>query len=102
MVSLNDIKVCLLLLRPAIPIRNFPARAGLALKSLYSPTSGGPTKDRLMVDIFIRSVSRIGGPSWGYLEDDESSCPETWRTWSSLMSWIILFYPKEDTLKVSC
>ena len=54
------------------------------------------------VDIFIRSVSRMGGPSWGYLEDIEGSWTETWRTWSSLMSWMILFYPQEDTLKVSC
>ena len=53
-------------------------------------------------DIFIRSVSRMEGPSWGYLEDVEGSWPETWMTESSLMSWMILFDPKEYTLKVSC
>ena len=52
--------------------------------------------------IFIRIVSRMGGQEGGYLEDVEGFWPETWRTGSSLMSWRILFYPKEDTLKVSC
>ena len=35
------------------------------------------------VVIFIRSVSRLGGPSLGYLEDVEGSWWETWRTGSS-------------------
>ena len=57
---------------------------------------------KFCVDIFIRSVSRMGGPSCGYLEDVEGSWQETWRTRSSLMSWRTMFDPKEDTLKVSC
>ena len=35
---------------------------------------------KFCVDIFIRSVSRMGGPSWGYLEDVDGSWQETWRT----------------------
>ena len=51
------------------------------------------------VDIFIRSVSWRGGPSWRYLEDLEGSWQETWRTGSFLMAWMTMFDPKEDTLK---
>ena len=54
------------------------------------------------VDKFIRSVSRMGGQEWGYLEEVEGSWPETWRIESSLMSWMTLFEPNEDTLKVLC
>ena len=52
---------------------------------------------KFCVDIFIRSVSRIGGPLWGYLEDVEGSWQETWRIGSSMR-----FYPNNHTLKVSC
>ena len=45
------------------------------------------------VDIFIRSESRMGD-----LEDVEGYWLETWRTGSSLISWMVLLYPKEDTL----
>ena len=38
----------------------------------------------------------------GYLEDVEGSWPETWRTESFLTSWMMFFYPKEDTLKILC
>ena len=41
-----------------------------------------------------------GGPSYGYFEDIEGSWPATWRTGSSLMSWMILFDTKGETLKV--
>ena len=44
---------------------------------------------KFCVYIFIRSVSRMGGPPWRYLEDVEGSWPETWRTGSSSRSWII-------------
>ena len=42
------------------------------------------------------------GQERGDLEDIEDNWPETETTWSFLMSWMILFYPQEDTLKVSC
>ena len=38
----------------------------------------------------------------GYLEDIEGSWLETWRTGSFLTSWMMFFYPMEDTLKISC
>ena len=44
---------------------------------------------KFCVDIFIRSVSRMGGPPWEYLED----WLETWRTGSSLMTWIYFVDP---------
>ena len=57
---------------------------------------------KFCVDIFIKSVTRMGGPSWGYLKNVECSWLETLRTGSSLKSWMTLFDPKEDTLKVLC
>ena len=57
---------------------------------------------KFCVDISIRSVSRMGGQEGGYLEDVDGSWPETWRSGSSLTSWMMMFDPKEDTLKVSC
>ena len=54
------------------------------------------------VDIFIRSLSIMVGPSWGYLEDIDGSWQKNLRTGSSLMSWMTLFDPKKDTLIVSC
>ena len=81
----------------------------------------GDLKDRVILDIMddlfwpqkrylenfmMISVLEVcqewGGQEWGYLEDVEGFWPETWRTGSSLMSWMIMFYPKEDTLKVLC
>ena len=50
----------------------------------------------------IRSVSRTNCPWWGYLEDAEGSWQETWRTGSSLLSWMTLVEPKDHILKVSC
>ena len=44
----------------------------------------------------------MGGQEGGYLEDIEGSWPETWRTRLFLTSWMTFFYPKENTLKVSC
>ena len=45
-------------------------------------------------------------PEVGYcgqllMSDQEEGDMETLRKGSSLMSWMMLFYPKEDTLKVS-
>ena len=45
---------------------------------------------------------RKGGSRRGDLEDIEGSWQETWRTGSSMMSWMMFFYPKEDTLKFFC
>ena len=63
-----------------------------------------PKEDALKVScsyLYWKCVKN-GGPLWGYLEDVEGSWPETWRTGSSLISWMTLFDPKEDTVKVSC
>ena len=57
---------------------------------------------KFRVDISIRSVSGRGGQEGGDLEDIEGSWLEIWRTWSFLTSWMMFFYPKEDTLKISC
>jgi hypothetical protein len=57
---------------------------------------------KFCIDIFIRSVSGMGGQEWGYLEDVEGSWLETWRTGSSIMLWMIYFDPKEDTLHLMC
>ena len=35
----------------------------------------------------------------GVLEDVKCSRPDTWRTGSTLISWMTLFEPKEDILK---
>ena len=43
----------------------------------------------------------MGGQEGGYLEDIEGSWLETWMTGSFLTPWMMLFYPKEPTLKVS-
>ena len=53
------------------------------------------------VDIFIRSISRMKGPSWGYLEVIESSWHETWRTRSSMIPWMYFVDPQDHILKVS-
>ena len=45
------------------------------------------------VHIFIRSVSRVGGPLWGYSEETEGSWLETWRTASSIIALMVPFYP---------
>ena len=57
---------------------------------------------KFCVGTFIRSVSRMGGPAWRYLEDTDGSWQVTWMTESSLMSRITMFDPYEDILKVSC
>ena len=57
---------------------------------------------KLCVVIIIRNVSGIGGHERGYLENVEGSWSETWRKGSSLMSWMMFVYPKEDKLKVWC
>ena len=57
---------------------------------------------KFCVNIFIRSVSRMEGPSWRYLEDVDGSWQKAWMTGSSLMSRITMFDLKKDTLKVSC
>ena len=44
---------------------------------------------------------RKGGSRRGDLEDIEGSWQETWRTGSSLMSWMTFFDPKDHILKVS-
>ena len=45
-------------------------------------------------------VCQEGGSKRGYLEDIEWSWPEIWMTGSFLMSWMMFFYPKEDSLKI--
>ena len=57
---------------------------------------------KFLVDIFITSASGMGVLEGGYLEDIEGSWLEAWRTLIFLMLWMILLYPKEDTLKVWC
>ena len=57
---------------------------------------------KFRVDIFIRSVSGMGGQEGGYLEDVEGSWPETWRTGSSLTLWMYLVDPKDHILKILC
>ena len=59
---------------------------------------------KFSVDIFIGSVSSMGGALCVYLEDEdvEGSWQETWRTGSSLTSWMYLVDPKDHILKVSC
>ena len=47
---------------------------------------------------FSCSISEILGGHWGFLTGDL----ETWRTVSSLILWMALFDPNEDTKKVSC
>ena len=59
-----------------------------------------PSKFR--VDIFIRSISWKGGSRREALGGCWGSWSGTWWTWPSLMSWINMVDPKEDTLKVSC
>ena len=54
------------------------------------------------VNIFIGSVSRIGSPSWGYLEDIEGSWQVAWRTRPSLTTWMYLVDSKHHILKVLC
>ena len=56
----------------------------------------------LCVDIFIRSVSRMGGPLCVSLEDVEGPWQETWRTGSSLKLWKYLVDTEDNILKVSC
>ena len=41
---------------------------------------------KFSVDIFIRSVSELGGQEGGYLKEVEGSWLETWRTGSPMMS----------------
>ena len=57
---------------------------------------------KFRVDIFIRSVSGMGGQEGGYLEEVEGSWPETWRTGLSMTLWMYLVDPKNHILKVSC
>ena len=52
--------------------------------------------------IFIRGVSGMGGEHGMYLEDAEGSLSDTWRLGSSLTILLILFHPKEGTLKFLC
>ena len=57
---------------------------------------------KFLVDIFITSASGMGVQEGGYLENIEGYWLEAWWTWLFFMLWIILLYPKEDTLKVWC
>ena len=43
-----------------------------------------------------------GGQEGGYSADIECSCLETWLTGSFLMSGMMIYYPEEHTLKISC
>ena len=51
--------------------------------------------------VTIHVIIELGGQEEGNLEDIEGSWLETWRTGSSLMSWMPLFDPKDHILKVS-
>ena len=57
---------------------------------------------KFRADIFMGGVSERRGQEAGYLEDVGRSWQEILRTGSSLMSWMMFFYHKEDTLEVSC
>ena len=57
---------------------------------------------KFCANIFIISLSGMGGQEVGYLEDVEGSWSETWKLGSSLTSLMIFFYPKEDTLNILC
>ena len=57
---------------------------------------------KFQLSSMIKSVSRTPCPWWEYLEDVESSWQETWRTGSSLTSWMYLVETKDHILKVSC
>ena len=57
---------------------------------------------KCLLDIFIRSVSRMGSQEWGYLADVEGSWQDAWRTGSSLTSWMYLVASKHYILKVLC
>ena len=52
------------------------------------------------VDIFIRSVSRMGDPSWRYLEDVAGSYQESWRI--GMVRMYLLDPTDLYMLKVSC
>ena len=58
-------------------------------------------KDERGEQRFIRSMLGMGDQEGRNVEDVEGSRLDTLRKGSSLMSWMMLFYPKEDTLKVS-
>ena len=55
---------------------------------------------RLCYYLYFWKCIRNRGSRRGYSEDVDSSWQKTGRTGSSLMSWMMFFYPKEDTLKV--
>ena len=57
---------------------------------------------KFCVDIFIISVSRIKRQEDWYLEEIEGSWSERGRSGSFLTFWMMMFDPKEDTLKVLC
>ena len=57
---------------------------------------------KFCVDISIRSPSGREGQEGGYLEDVEGSWSETWKTESSLATWMTLVDPKDHILKVLC
>ena len=46
---------------------------------------------KFRVNIFITNVSRMGGPSWEYMEDVEGSWQVNWRTGSSSMPRVNMF-----------
>ena len=63
-----------------------------------------PKEDNLKFSCWYHNWKCVkkGGSRRGYLEDIEGSWAKTWMTGLFLTSWIMFFYPKEDTLKISC
>ena len=55
----------------------------------------------MLISLWEVCQERVGQEG-GDLEDIQGSWRETWRTGSSLMSWMMFFYPKEYILKKLC
>ena len=57
---------------------------------------------------YMRKVLSFGSVSWLQVQEEvtlmdiERSWPDTWWLWSFLMPCFILYYPKENILKVLC
>ena len=56
----------------------------------------------MMVSLLKVCQEWMGGPLCWYLEDIEGYLQETWRTGSSLTSWMYLVDPKDHILNDLC
>ena len=67
---------------------------------------GWPCLTRNTLKVVLISLLEVGQEGWFFMgvlgEDIEGSWQDAWMTGSSMMSWITLFDPKENTLKASC